>query len=192
MRRLPHPVTPARRQPPCSVGQHVCPSPPDDRVACASSRVPYRLPRRPHWPMGDSRGLRLARPRRVPPADHGPRGAPTRRGRRPLDTGRVNGASACRSNALTCPPGRCGAGAAWWLAPRPRHEAYHRGFRGLLRTDSFPTVTPWATPSVTLYRVLDTSPWPATHPRCGNRWHHTRLDHSFSVSSSKTRDLVSQ
>ena len=28
-----------------------------------------------------------------------------------------------------------------------------------------------------VYRVLDTPPLPATHPRFGNRWHHTRLDH---------------
>ena len=93
--------------------------------------------------------------------------------------GGSTGASACRSNAPPCPPCRFGAGAAWGLSPRPRHDASHRGFSGLLRTDSCPTVTPCATHSAALYRVLDTSPLPATHPRFGNRWHHTRLDHRF-------------
>jgi hypothetical protein len=32
---------------------------------------------------------------------------------------------------------------------------------------------------LSLSRVLETPPLPATPPRCGNRWHHTRLDHSF-------------
>lgn len=91
------------------------------------------------------------------------------------------GASACRSHALPCPPCRLGAGAAGWLSPRPRHDASPRGCRCLIRTDSFPTVTPCATPSVALSRVLDPSPLPATHPRCGNGWHHTRLDHSCFV-----------
>jgi hypothetical protein len=31
-----------------------------------------------------------------------------------------------------------------------------------------------------LDHVLETPPWPATPPRFGNRWHHTRLDHLFS------------
>ena len=89
--RLPRPVTPARSQPPFSVGQHVCPSPPYDRVAFASSRVPYRLRRLPRLRIGDSRGLCLALPRRAHPAYHVPRGSPPRRGRMPLYTGRVNG-----------------------------------------------------------------------------------------------------
>ena len=103
--------------------------------------------------------------------------------------GGSTGASACRSNALTCPPGRCGAGAQGWLSPRPRHDAYHRGCSCLLRPDSFPTVTPWATHSVTLDRVLDTSPLPATPPRCGNRWHHTRREHSVSVSKFLDKNI---
>jgi hypothetical protein len=36
-----------------------------------------------------------------------------------------------------------------------------------------------ATHVSSVYRVLDTPPLPATHPRFGNRWHHTRLDHLF-------------
>jgi hypothetical protein len=89
--RLPRPVTPAGSLPPFSVGQHVCPYPPCYRVAFASSRVPYRLHRRPHLRLGDSRGLRLALPQRAHPAYHVSRGSPTSRGRMPLYTGRVDG-----------------------------------------------------------------------------------------------------
>jgi hypothetical protein len=44
----------------------------------------------------------------------------------------------------------------------------------------FPTMSLWATHRTSLDRVLETPPWPATPPRFGNRWHHTRLDHLFS------------
>ena len=89
--RLPRPVTPAGSQPPFSVGQHGFPSPPHDRMAFACSRVPSRLHRLPRLRMGDSRGFGLAQPWRGHPASHVSRGSPTSRGRRPLDTGRVNG-----------------------------------------------------------------------------------------------------
>jgi len=93
--------------------------------------------------------------------------------------GGSTGASVRRSNSLTCPPCRCGSGAAWWLEPRPRHDASHRGFSALLPPDLSPTMSPCATHVSSVYRVLDTPPLPATHPRFGNRWHHTRLDHIF-------------
>jgi hypothetical protein len=89
--RLPPPVPPAGRQPPCSVGSSVCPSPPSSRVACAASRVPDRLHRLLCVRVGASWGLRLALPWRAHPASHVARGSPTRRGRRPLDTERVHG-----------------------------------------------------------------------------------------------------
>ena len=95
--------------------------------------------------------------------------------------GGSTGASACRAPSRPCPPGRCGAGAAWWRSPRPCHEASHRGFRCLLRPDYVPTVTPCATHRVALSRVRDTSPLPATPPRFGNRGHHTRLEHRSFV-----------
>ena len=90
--------------------------------------------------------------------------------------GGASGASARRDNALPGPPCRLGAGAAWWLSPRPRHEASPRGFRGLLLPDHVPTMTPRATHGASVSRVLATPPLPATHPQCGHRWHHTRLD----------------
>jgi hypothetical protein len=90
-RRFPRPVTPAGSQPPGGVGPRRCPSPPHDRMACACSRVPSRLHRRPGVRLGDARGLGLAQPWRAQPASHVSRGAPPRRGRRPLYPGRVNG-----------------------------------------------------------------------------------------------------
>ena len=157
----------------------LAPYPPPYRVAFASSCVPYRL----------ALSLACARATLGTYALHRPR----ERGR--LTTfrefsqqvglgclcapGGSTGASVRRENSLTCPPCPFGAGAAWWLSPRPRHDASPRGFRCLLRTDSCPTVTPCATHRVALSRVLATPPLPATPPRCGNRWHHTRLDHRF-------------
>jgi hypothetical protein len=107
--------------------------------------------------------------------------------------GGSTGASVRCSHAPTCPPCHCGAGAVWWLSPRPRDDAYDRGFSALLLPDHFPTMSSCATPRSSLSRVLETPPLPATPPRCGNRWHHTRLHHILLVVfSSETRDLVSQ
>jgi hypothetical protein len=107
--------------------------------------------------------------------------------------GGSTGASARRSNAPTCPPGPCGAGAVWWLSPRPRYDAYYRGFRSLILPDHFPTMRSCATHCASLSRVLATPSLPATPPRFGNRWHHPRLHHVLLVVfSSKTRALVSQ
>ena len=47
----------------------------------------------------------------------------------------------------------------------------------------FLTMSLCATHRSWLYRVLETPPLPATPPRFRNRWHHIRLDHSFSVCS---------
>ena len=47
----------------------------------------------------------------------------------------------------------------------------------------FPTMRSCATHRSSLSRVLETPPLPATPSRFGNRWHHIRLDHSFSVCS---------
>jgi hypothetical protein len=89
--RRSRPLTPVGSQPPCGGGQSVHPSPPHDRVAFASSHVPSRLRRPLCSRSGDSGGLGLALPQRAQPASHGWRVSPTRRGRMPLCTGRVNG-----------------------------------------------------------------------------------------------------
>jgi hypothetical protein len=56
--RRSRPSTPVGSQPPCGVGQRLTPSPPHDRVACASSHVPDRLRRPLGSRAGDSGGLR--------------------------------------------------------------------------------------------------------------------------------------
>ena len=99
-------------------GTACTPSPRPYSVACAFSRVPYRLRRFPCLRVGDSGDLRLAPPQRAHPAYHVPRVSPTSRGRMPLYTGRVHGcvgAPLKRPDLPSVPFGRWGRRVA--LAP---------------------------------------------------------------------------